>query len=124
MIRVSAIAIVLSLPIATSATALEDGWWCSESESMHVDAYGIGFNEHTICDVENLPVQMGADDRYTSAVACRNVYVIDAHGDEPQAIHEIPVDGFTQITLIGAPDGTLILTTDLHDEDIHFLPCN
>ncbi|MFK7938404.1 MAG: hypothetical protein AB8B82_03435 [Roseovarius sp.] len=111
----------------TSAAQGIDGMWCTQNETMnetiHIDAYGIGFNEHTMCDVANLPVQMDAADRYTSAISCRNVHIIGRDADGNYETHETPVDGLTQISLRGAADGTLILSTDLHAAEMHFLPC-
>lgn len=113
---------VLSLPSPGAAQGL-NGMWCTQQETLHIDAYGIGFNEHTVCDVANLPVQMDATDGWASSVTCRNVHVVGQDADGTYQTHETPVEGLTQIALRGAADGTLILSTDLHAEEMHFLPC-
>lgn len=120
------IAAVLALCIgggAAHANPMERAW-CSQTGTMHIDAYGIGFNEHTICQLENLPVQMGPVETWSSAVACRNVHLVEiVEGERPEVI-EMPVEGLTQITLRGIAGGTLVMSTDFHDEDIQFLPCD
>lgn len=38
---------------------------------MHVDAYGMGFNEHTACDWSHAP---GASAPYLTIIDCANYY--------------------------------------------------
>ena len=91
---------------------------------MFIDAYGIGFNDHTMCDVENLPVAMDQENRWASKVACRNVHVVDVDNDGTEEVIEMPIEGLTTMNFLGADDGTLVMTTDFHMEDLHFLPCD
>lgn len=123
MIRVWVMA-ALMLAAAGSARAGVAEWYCNESETMFISDHGIGFNEHTMCEVDNLPVRMGADGGWTSGITCRNVYVISASGDEPVITHEIPVDGFTQISLRRADDGSMTMTNDLNDFATSYMPCD
>ncbi len=52
------------------------GIWCSieTGETIYLDEFGIGFNEHTICDSQFLP----SDTRtFRSYIFCKNVYDLD-----------------------------------------------
>lgn len=50
------------------------GSWCFQdnSETMHVDATGIGFNEHTVCTWSHAP---DISRPYLAVLDCANVYV-------------------------------------------------
>lgn len=119
-----AIGASLALLLSGGANAGVAEWWCSETQMMSIRWDGIGFNEHTLCDVDNLPVSFGADGTWTSAASCRNVYVIAASGDTPETIQEVPIDGLTQVTLREATADAWILTTDLTDTEDRFRPCD
>lgn len=121
-VRVLTITAVALSGAAASANPLETAW-CSDNESMNIDAYGIGFNAHTVCDVENMPVTLDANDKWSSPATCKNVHVLEFREDGNHEIHETPIAGLTQLELQGAPDGTLILRTDRDETDMHFLPC-
>ncbi|AKS45004.1 hypothetical protein SAMN05444287_0091 [Octadecabacter temperatus] len=127
MIRVTATFVLL----ATSSLAKSDeqawpltGSWCTGNETMLIESTGIGFNEHTFCDVENLPITLDSADSWRSPVACRTVHLADGTGEGEVELVEQPVEGLTQMTLFGAADGTLVLGTDTHKDEMHFLPCS
>jgi hypothetical protein len=108
-------------PVASAASAVE-GTWCSGSEMMHIDAYGIGFNEHTVCEVENLPVTLNDTGRWISAVACRNVRITGYDGAGNVQTHEQPIDRLTEVSL-RAVENSLILSTNDRQEEISYEPC-
>lgn len=108
---------------AIAQSALE-GEWCTGTETLFIDTFGIGFNDNTICDVSNLPIAMDQNDSWSSDVACRSVRIVDADNDGTDEVIKIPIDGLTMIRFVGAADGTLVVKTDFHAEDLHFLPCD
>lgn len=91
---------------------------------MHLDSENLYFNEHTICEAQATPIMLDAQDRWQSDVACRNVYAVDTAEGGMVGVHEIIVEGLTHMTLHGAADGTLILGTNLDNEETHYLPCD
>lgn len=105
--------IVLSatLPGVGAANPLH-GIWCVEAEMMYVDGAGIGFNEHSICDVVPLPVlEAGV---YSAQIACKNVHVIgdiNGTGADPLTTHEtlFPDIKTIEIKLLGADRLELML---------------
>ncbi len=90
---------------------------------MFLEPNHLGFNDYTVCDVDVTPIALDAADSWTSPIACRNVHLADVDNDGTAEVHETPVEGLSWISLQGAADGTLILTSDLHSDPVHFLPC-
>lgn len=114
--------LALSWPAAGAASGVE-GTWCSASEMLHIDAYGIGFNEHTVCEVENLPVALDASGRWTSPVTCRNVRFIGYDDAGNVQTYEEPVDGLAQVSL-RAVENTIILSTNDREDEMSYAPCD
>ncbi|MEL7179407.1 MAG: hypothetical protein AAFN63_06200 [Pseudomonadota bacterium] len=76
------LAIILAL--GTSGAVLAQpaaylGTRCSESEDIHVEPNGVGFNEHTVCTWVNAPTVKSAS--VHGVVACQNIYILDASTD-------------------------------------------
>ena len=61
----------LGLPVPASGQTALTGTWCGEVEMMHVDAHGIGFNEHTFCDSDSALTDAPAQ---TLRLTCANHY--------------------------------------------------
>lgn len=61
------------------------GTHCGEAETIHLEPTGGGFNEHTICDFADAPRIKARS--IEVAMACRNVYVLDASTD-PVTVQE------------------------------------
>jgi hypothetical protein len=77
-----ALAIMISIGAALPAFAQPDAYLgarCSPQEVIYIEADGIGFNDHTICDWVDGP----AVKTYSmqGMIACRNVYVLDMSTD-------------------------------------------
>ena len=114
MIKGIAASIVIAAPV--SADPLW-GEWCRINdadmhETMYIDSVAIGFNEHTICDVDVPPAL--SDAAYASAMACRNVHVIGdllEEGADPLTTHETPLPDIASVSirLIGADRAALRL---------------
>lgn len=116
-----ATSLALAWPVAGAASGVE-GTWCSGAEMMHIDAYGIGFNDHTVCEVENLPVALDGTGRWTSPVACRNIRIIGYDDAGNVRTHDQPIDGLTLITL-RAVENTLILSTNDREDELSYELC-
>jgi hypothetical protein len=73
---------------ATMPAASADYWlyaeWCDEKgeERMYVEATGVGFNEHTICQWTAGPP---TGDQVVTTVSCANIY---PNGDETVRMDE------------------------------------
>lgn len=109
-------ALALIACVASPALAADPlyGTWCGPQEVMFVDAGGILFNEHTVCDV--MPSPALTHGIYEAGISCRNVYVIgDAleEGAGPFTTREVPLPDITRIKIRaqGADRVTMMLDT-------------
>ena len=111
-------------PLLVTSPAVAEGLyvpWCSANEIMYIEENSIGFNEHTVCDLDIVPVVIAGGKPFRSKIACRNVHYVDGDGGETAV--ETPIPDLTHITLTGAADGTLILNTKPNGSEESFLPC-
>lgn len=63
-------ALVLLCLLAGPARADLTGTWCAD-QTIQIDATGVGFNEHTICNWDAPPAATGG---VALTLTCRNVY--------------------------------------------------
>lgn len=88
---------VLLCLLAGPAAADVTGTWCGD-ETLHIDATGIGLNEHVICDWDAPPAPLGGS---RLALDCRGVHSTgerDAQGRE--IFHETPAPDPVILTLV------------------------
>ncbi|MGB0799625.1 MAG: hypothetical protein ACPGRD_09945, partial [Planktomarina sp.] len=113
---------------AAHADGVQNGVWCAAHNrlSLIIEDSGIGFNEHTLCDVKNQPISIPkSGDPWVTAVDCRNVHIIQGgiSGDGPDFVHETKVEGLTQITLRMTGENSLMLSTSLSDTPMALTRC-
>lgn len=76
------------------------GTWCQQDgpQAIHVDAYGIGFNEHTVCEWKSGPFV--ATGGFTGVLNCHNVYVTGQ--DENGVLQTVEMDHRRGLDISGA----------------------
>lgn len=117
---------LLATSLAMPATAQDGVWWCEVDgpERLNFDAFGMTFNEHTLCRTDSRIELIAANgDAWAGAVACENVYVTGQDANGIWQSHSIPLDEPTWVSLTGAADGTLNLRTAPDGLESAFLPC-
>lgn len=100
------------------------GQWCGPQAMITVELTSIGFNEHITCSATNLPVVFNDAGSWSSDIACESVHFVAIEEGGPEQRVAEPIEGLTRIALTAVADGTLMMTTDFHDQEIHFLPCD
>ena len=101
---------VLLAPTVLSAQTLH-GTWCGGGETLHLDAFGVGANEQTICGASPPPPEAGVT--YTATLSCKNVYPGAQNADGTFEVIEVPLEnGPTRITAMLTEGGQLSVLFD------------
>ena len=118
--RTACIAAALACPSALAGGGLH-GSWCGDALTLHLDATGIGMNEHTMCDASPLP----ADDAiYSAIIACKNVYPGAQKADGSFEVNEVPVDGPNMLTAMRVEGDRLAVLFEADGEAILLDRCD
>ena len=121
MIRLATVVALLALPHMAWAGTWLDGVWCEEApsegpaERIFVDEFGIGFNEHTICDWSNPPTN---ESMYRTVLSCRNIHLLDG---EPVVtmVHED-----SEMRLVRIAADRISVRFDDNQPPVQFRRCN
>lgn len=117
----SSIALVLAAAMPASATTLF-GSWCADGMRLHIDAYGIGANEHTVCDSSPLPP--GEEAFLEASLKCRNVYFEDRKADGTFEVVEIPMEAPRRVVAFLVPEDRLAVLFDENEIGLFLDRCD
>lgn len=102
--------LAVAVPTSTLAETLH-GSWCGDGLTLHLDAFGVGANEQTICTATPTPPETGA--AYTAQLDCKNVYPGERKADGTFDVVEVPLeDGPSRMTALLIEGGQLAVLFD------------
>lgn len=101
------------------------GLWCNDDVAVSFDEYGMGINEHTMCDTAIAPRSLNG--RYDSEIGCRSVYVIGdvlEAGAAPLTTHVTPLPEISRVSFRILSDSTAAARLSHRDETYILQRCD
>lgn len=112
--------VVLALGLtATSVAALAGGWsgvWCEGRQTISIDDWGIGFNEHTVCEWRDPPDRHAVT--WRTKLTCQNIYT-DNDGNIVRG-----TDVTTPVYLAITDKDQLVVRVGLDSREIAYSRCD